>query len=270
MAKKSEALLHLIISLAFFVQGVCVATLTPDGQISFTINHTKYSDDGTTARRRKREVCEFNVVSMVYFYLMTSAAQHAAQANVAYFCSDVLKAYREGFGVNWIRWSDYVLSAPVMMVVVGVVNGIFDMFTLVSLFGAVMITIVLGVVSDVCATLARAPLNDNASNSAVCAVAASRSNVPAPDGEALPRIGTLLIQSWFVALAGVTFYVEDARLPTYTTVVAYIVTMYLAFALWATRNGMRRADTIVTLAQSDARVYARTLFFLGTVPCVYA
>ncbi|KAK3288627.1 hypothetical protein CYMTET_3845 [Cymbomonas tetramitiformis] len=253
-----EAIVHLTISLLFFAQGVCVVCLTPDGRISFTVNHASYSDDGTRVSFEKREVCEFNVVSLVYVFLMTSAAQHAAQTNVAFFCPTLLRSYQEDFGVNWTRWSDYVLTAPVMIVVVGVTNAIFDVFVLVSLFGSVALTIILGVISDVCVTLVRASSTKKSSETW------------ASECETRSAIGTLLTLMWFAAISGAIFYAQNERVPTYATTTIYLVMTYFAFALWLTPNGMRRADTIVSLSRPDARACARVCFFLAIVPCLYA
>lgn len=281
MTNKRVILLHVVLSLLFFAQALCVVSLTPEGQISFTLNHAKYSDDGTRVEMQKRELFDFNVVSLVYLFLLTSAGQHAAQSAVWLYNENARNHFNK-FGVNWIRWCDYVLTAPVMMVVVGVMNAIFDVFTLLSLFGAVALTIVIGAISDAFITLAKSarapndsPPYEKQSKGTEAANPSSKKTEPYSAVTA-----TLLILAWYIAIAGVVFYLESGTLQTYTTVVACVVTIYIPLAVWLTRDGMlsievprtheNEGSSVEKSKYSKATTYARVLFFVATVPCVYA
>eukprot|EP00854_Cymbomonas_tetramitiformis_P007375 gene7375-8784_t len=106
------------IFVAFYVQALCVAYLTPSGDISITVDHANYSDDGTRIQLERRKLFSFNVVSLVYLFLLISAAQHSIQGLYSYFDPWFAEEYQKSFGVFWYRWCDYLITAPIMMVVI--------------------------------------------------------------------------------------------------------------------------------------------------------
>ncbi|KAK3288847.1 hypothetical protein CYMTET_3671 [Cymbomonas tetramitiformis] len=257
-----NACIQLVIFLAFYIQAVCVAYLTPSGDVSVTIDHAKYSEDGTRVQLERRELFTFNVVSLVYLFLLISAAQHSLQGLHFYLDPWSSKNYRRAFGVNWFRWSDYVITAPTMMVVVGIMNGVFDVVSLMSLFCAIQITIILGVLSDLCATSARARLGDSSADS-----------LPPYDGKEavrLARANFFVLWAWLIAIGALVLYSRDEDLPTYTTVVAYWIVFYFAIVVWVTRDGGLRLSSTFAKTGEEARKRSRTLFYVAIVPCAYA
>ncbi|KAK3249325.1 hypothetical protein CYMTET_41270 [Cymbomonas tetramitiformis] len=226
------------------------------------MNHSKYSDDGKRVQLERRELFTFNVVSLVYLFLLISAAQHSIQGLHFYFDSRFAKSYRKAFGVYWFRWFDYVITAPIMMIVVGIMNGIFDVVALLSLFGAVQITIVLGLLSDMCVTSVRSRLHDS-----------SDENGPSFDSleaRRLARTNFFVLWAWLIVIASAILYARDEELPTYTIVAAYWIVIYFAIVMWITKDGNLRSTATFAKTEDEARKRARLLFYVAIAPCAYA
>ncbi|KAK3234556.1 hypothetical protein CYMTET_8403 [Cymbomonas tetramitiformis] len=239
--------------------------LSPVGEVSVTQAYTHYSDEGRVLEAKHTVLFDVDVVSLVHIFLLTSASQHLVYALQYTFVPKSLVAHANEFGVFWVRWSDYVLTAPVMMVVVGIMNAIFDVVVLATLFGCIFATLGLGVLSDVLV--------------ATCIVS-TQSNQTSRDNKALRVVHEnphdsvwltyLLVCVWSVPPNILVIYFVTSRVPLYVITSTAIVTGYMCVVLRLSDNGCGTVRAFWSLQKEAACATAKVTFALACLPCVYA
>ncbi|KAK3276392.1 hypothetical protein CYMTET_15519 [Cymbomonas tetramitiformis] len=213
-------------------------------------------------RIERRDAFRVDVVSLVYLFLVASSFQHAAQGACHVLQQARIIAHYKSFGIFWLRWADYLLTAPVMMIVVGVMNGIYDVYSLLSLFGSQHPTIWLGMLSDVCLTIFRTPSTntDNISSSG-------------KNGRRDDRVRAVLCVLWafLLSLNAFASYCYKTRVCLYVAEVAWILAPYFVLTMWLSRDGCRAIEFRVRSDQSeDIRWLAKCLAIAAIFPCVHA
>ena len=122
------AVLHLL-------QGVAMVILSE--QVLWPVNRTRYGFDAETETIFPETVSfiDVNLPLLVAAFLFISAFAHTAIATVLY---DRYVRYLDR-GMNPYRWYEYSVSASLMIVVIGMLAGIWDLGTLAALFGLVAV-----------------------------------------------------------------------------------------------------------------------------------
>ena len=127
-----------------FVQGVAMVVLAEP--IDWPITRTRYTFDVATETLSPTTVqwIDVELPLLVAGFLFLSAIAHAIIATVRY---GEYVTYLER-GMNPYRWYEYAFSASLMIVVIAMLAGIWDLGTLVALFGLVAVMNLCGLVME--------------------------------------------------------------------------------------------------------------------------
>ena len=126
------------------IQGVVMVILAEP--VLWPITRTRYEFDVETETIAPITVewVEIELALLVAGFLFLSALAHALIATVRY------KAYVEYLtrGMNPYRWYEYAVSASLMIVVIAMLAGIWDLGSLIALFGLVAVMNLMGLMME--------------------------------------------------------------------------------------------------------------------------
>ncbi len=127
-----------------FVQGVLMVVLAED--VRWPITRTRYEFDVASETLAPATVpwVDVQLPLLVAGFLFLSALAHALIATVRY------GAYVEYLerGMNPYRWYEYSVSASLMIVVIAMLAGVWDLGTLIALFGLVAVMNLCGLLME--------------------------------------------------------------------------------------------------------------------------
>jgi hypothetical protein len=117
------------------IQGVAMVALA--GSVLWPVTRTRYGFDPATESIAPETVAfvDANLPLLVAGFLFVSAIAHTVVATVRY---DSYVDYLDR-GTNPYRWYEYSVSASLMIVVIGMLAGVWDLGTLAALFGLVAV-----------------------------------------------------------------------------------------------------------------------------------
>ena len=126
------------------IQGVVMVALAEP--VQWPITRTRYDFDVETETIAPISVqwTEIELAVLVAGFLFISALAHVLIATVRY------TAYVEYLarGINPYRWYEYAVSASLMIVVIAMLAGIWDLGTLIALFGLVAVMNLMGLMME--------------------------------------------------------------------------------------------------------------------------
>jgi hypothetical protein len=133
-----------VMAVLHFVQAVAMVAIAEN--VLWPITRTRYDFNEATETIAPISVgwVDVQLPLLVAGFLLISALAHAAIATVLY---DSYVEYLER-GMNPYRWLEYSLSASLMIVVIGMLAGIWDLGTLVALFGLVAVMNLCGLLME--------------------------------------------------------------------------------------------------------------------------
>ena len=133
-----------VMAVLHFLQGLAMVILAD--QVLWPITRTRYGFNAETEAIFPETVSfvDANLPLLVAGFLFISAFAHAAIATVLY------ERYVEYLdrGMNPYRWYEYSVSASLMIVVIPMLAGIWDLGTLVALFGLVAVMNLAGLLME--------------------------------------------------------------------------------------------------------------------------
>lgn len=137
--------LNLWMALAHGLQAVLLIILSSDFTREITTEYLVYDTSSETLVNTSRGLVEFTFVYGVVAFSLVSMVFHLLIATVWY------KKYVAGLkhGMNKYRWYEYSLSASLMIVLIGILSGIFDLSTLLMMFGLTAIMNLMGLMMEV-------------------------------------------------------------------------------------------------------------------------
>eukprot|EP00854_Cymbomonas_tetramitiformis_P009517 gene9517-11278_t len=128
---------HLLATTIFVVQLATLLVRSDPGSVQLHVQYAKYSDNRNKLRIDRMNSLDFDTVILMIVFFMISAILHAYR----YVESKTQNGLACSMRVSWWRWADYVITAPTMIVVVGISVGIFDMCELLTLYAVMTATI---------------------------------------------------------------------------------------------------------------------------------
>eukprot|EP00854_Cymbomonas_tetramitiformis_P006720 gene6720-8041_t len=152
------------------------------------------------------------------------------------------------------------------MVIVGIMNAIFDAAVLATLFGCIFVTIGLGVLSDI--LIVRSVEFEQRSDERSPSNKSSRAVHEHPHD--LVWFTYLLVCIWAVPVNILVVYLVTSRVPWYIITSAAIVTGYMCVVLLLSDNGCRTVRVFRSFRKEQACATAKATFALAFLPCVYA
>jgi hypothetical protein len=136
--------LHALQALAVFVLS------DPDrGVWGVTANHLTLgpgsTEDKPVLASASQTIFDINLAYLVVAFFLLSAAAHLFVATV------YRRRYEDNLkqGINKVRWIEYALSASTMMIGIAVLSGIYDLGSLVMIFGLTAIMNLMGLAMEV-------------------------------------------------------------------------------------------------------------------------
>jgi hypothetical protein len=127
---KRLRIFNLVMGFFHFAQGVIMLLISSEFTQSLTTNFLDFDVESRTATNITEEVFDVNLAPFVALFLFISAFFHFLLGTVAY------KWYVKNLkqNINYARWYEYSISSSIMIVLIGVLVGIFDVFALLMLF----------------------------------------------------------------------------------------------------------------------------------------
>lgn len=112
------------------IQGILMLTLSNDFSLQVTRGFLEFNTATRTLESATATLFELRIGPIVASFLFMSAIAHFLIATVLY------KRYISGLkkGINKYRWYEYSISASVMIVVIAMLTGVYDLGTLLLIF----------------------------------------------------------------------------------------------------------------------------------------
>ena len=133
-----------VMAVLHFVQGAAMVALAD--RVAWPITRTRYGFNPETETIFPETVSfvDANLPLLVAGFLFISALAHTAIATVLY---DRYVEYLDR-GMNPYRWYEYAVSASLMIVVIAMLAGVWDLGTLAALFGLVAVMNLAGLLME--------------------------------------------------------------------------------------------------------------------------
>lgn len=141
---------NLIMAGLHAVQALAVWPLSDPSRGAWGVT-TNYITLGTGSTQEKpvletstQTLFDLNLAYLIVAFFLLSAAAHLVVATV------YKKRYEASlkFGINKVRWIEYALSASTMMVAIALLSGVYDLSSLVMVFGLTAIMNLMGLVME--------------------------------------------------------------------------------------------------------------------------
>jgi hypothetical protein len=134
-----------VMAVLHFVQGALMVYLSTSLEWTITVTRLGFEADAQQLEPLLEPWATIQLSYLVAAFLFISALAHALIATVLY---DSYVEYLAR-GMNPYRWYEYAVSASVMIVVIAMLAGVWDLGTLVALFSLVAVMNLMGLVMEV-------------------------------------------------------------------------------------------------------------------------
>lgn len=127
------------------IQGMAVWTLSKSFSLPVSGSYLRFDEATQKLVPTSKELFNLSLPALIVAFFFMSALAHLFIATV------YNKTYNNNLakGMNKARWVEYALSASTMMVAISLLVGIYDLTTLVLVFGLTAIMNLLGLVMEV-------------------------------------------------------------------------------------------------------------------------
>jgi hypothetical protein len=121
---------NLVMGVLHMIQGFLMLILSNDFTLPVTRSYLEYDQVNQKLFPATATIVDLRLGPMVASFLFMSAIAHILIATVLY------EKYKEGLakGMNKYRWYEYSISASVMIVLIAMLTGIYDIGTLLLIF----------------------------------------------------------------------------------------------------------------------------------------
>jgi len=127
-----------------FLQGALMLYLSSSREWTVTATHLEFAAESQRLVPVMESVGTVELAYLAVVFLFVSAVAHALIATVLY---DRYVAYLAD-GTNPYRWYEYAVSASVMIVLIAMLAGVWDLGTLLALFGLVAVMNLCGLLME--------------------------------------------------------------------------------------------------------------------------
>lgn len=126
-------------------QGIAVVLLSRDFSLPISGSYLNFNPATQALEPTSTTLFNLSLPLLIAAFLFVSAIAHLFIATV------YNKRYNKdlAIGINRVRWIEYSLSASVMMTAIALLVGIYDLMSLVMVFGLVAIMNLLGLVMEI-------------------------------------------------------------------------------------------------------------------------
>lgn len=135
MAKTSTfrrlRLFNLVMGILHLVQAVAIFVMSKDFTVTGTTSFLSWNQTEGAPESVTKSLVDFPVGPMVAAFLLISCVAHFIMASPRFYPWYVRNLKK---GINYLRWYEYALSASLMVVLIGMLSGVFDVPTMILLF----------------------------------------------------------------------------------------------------------------------------------------
>ena len=135
---------NVFMGLLHLIQGIVVILISNDFSVKITTSYLKFNPADQTLSTATSNIFDVRFGYWVAGFFFLSALFHLIISSFYY------KRYVENLakGINKARWIEYSLSASLMIVLIGMLSGIYDFSTLLLMFGATAVMNLCGLVME--------------------------------------------------------------------------------------------------------------------------
>ncbi len=128
-----------------FISGVLILVLSKDFTLPISAYYLKFDPMTQSLQPASDFLFDLSLPLLVATFFFLSALAHLSIVTI------YKKKYLENLqkGINSARWIEYSLSASVMMVAISLLVGIYDIASLIAVFGAVAVMNLCGLIMEV-------------------------------------------------------------------------------------------------------------------------
>jgi hypothetical protein len=120
-----------VMGLFHLIQGALLILLSNDATLPITTSYLEYDAVTETLAPVKETIWDLRIAPMVAVFLLISSVAHFVIASPGIF-----GWYRRNLkkGINYVRWYEYALSSSVMIVIIAMLSGMYDLPSLILIF----------------------------------------------------------------------------------------------------------------------------------------
>lgn len=122
---------HVILCLLHIFQAFLILFLANDFSVPITTTYLSLSESETSINIATRTIADIPLVTFVWFYLFFTSLIHFLHTIPSFYQAYEKKLEKR---VNLSRWLEYSLSSSVMMVIISLLVGVFDLSSLILIF----------------------------------------------------------------------------------------------------------------------------------------
>jgi hypothetical protein len=127
------------------IQGLLILLISEPAMREITSSYLSFNPVTETLEPASVVLFEVNIAIMIAAFFFISAFAHLSVATFG------RKSYEKNLkkGMNKVRWYEYSVSASIMIVLIAMLSGIFDIGTLMAVFGLTAVMNLLGLAMEV-------------------------------------------------------------------------------------------------------------------------
>lgn len=145
-AFKRLRLFNLVMGIVHFIQGVLILLLSNNFSLPVTTSYLKFNPDTLSLEPFLEKVADLTIAPLVTGFFFLSSLAHlllVLPSVYGWYVQNLKK------GINYARWCEYTFSSSVMIVVISMLVGVYDLSTLLLLFSINAIMILCGLIMEV-------------------------------------------------------------------------------------------------------------------------
>jgi len=127
------------------LQGVIILLISNDATRNIMTDYLMFNEKTQTLETASRSLFSVHIGILVALFFFLSAVAHLYVATIG------RHRYEKNLkkGINKTRWYEYALSASLMIVLIGLLSGIYNFSTLIGLFALTAVMSLMGLVMEV-------------------------------------------------------------------------------------------------------------------------
>lgn len=130
-AFKRLRVFNVVMGALHMAQAVVILVLSNSYTVPGTTSFLSYNTATQSLESSTKSLLDFPIGPMVAAFLLISSVAHFIMASPRFYPWYVRNLKK---GINYLRWYEYALSASLMVVLIGMLSGIFDVPTMILLF----------------------------------------------------------------------------------------------------------------------------------------
>lgn len=135
-----------VMAVLHFVQGVAILLLSTDFSLPVMTNYLKFDAAAQSLQPSPETIYDLRIGPAVALFLFLSSLAHFLLVLPGIYDWYVANLKK---GINYARWIEYSLSSSIMIVVISMLVGVYDLSTLILAFSINAVMILCGMIMEV-------------------------------------------------------------------------------------------------------------------------